>query len=621
MMRKFLLLFLSGIALSSEAQTNYALTFNGTTQDVSIGSPIPSSSSYTKEAWVYSTTNTGPRNIISSNSAPFWFNNGILSAGQAGSYSLVTDPTSFPLNRWVHVAVTYDAGTSTMRLYRDGILVSTATSVPAYTAEAAYIGSHAGTASYLQGSVDEVRIWTTALSLAELKKRMFKGPATGAANLVANYKFNDGSGTVLTNSASGANGTLRNSPTWVASPVQFGANALRFDGTDDHVIIPNTVSGNFTIEFLMNTTSTGGGGQWYNGLGIIDAEVGGVTNDWGISLSGSKVAFGIGNPDVTIASSSNVNTGNWVHVAATWNQATGQMLLYVNGVQEASATSGTALRSAPPRITIGQIQTNINRYNGSLDEVRIWNTVRTQPQIQANMAAEVNPAAESALVAYYTFDGGITAGTNAGLTLLPDFKNANNGTLSGFALTGATSNFVAQYSSLFTLPLEWLRFTASAQGNNVTLNWSTANEQNTHEFTVQHSNNNSTWNNAGNVAANNNSQTENAYQYVHNNSSSGIHYYRILQTDLDGKFHYSKVNTVRINTTTAAVVVLSNPSTNGNLQLKINKADMLLLFNSDGKVVWKQQAATGNLSVDVSNFAKGIYWLKAGSQTERIVLQ
>ncbi len=621
-MRKILLLLLTSLSFSAAAQTNYALTLNGTNQDISIGSPIPSAGSYTKEAWVYSTTNTGPRNIISSTNTPFWINGGILSAGQAGSYSLVTDGTSFPLNRWVHVAVTYNAGTSTMRLYRDGMLVSTATSVPAYTAEAAYIGSHNGAASYLQGQVDEVRIWTTALSLADLKKNIFRGPAAGAANLVSHYKFNDGSGTTLTNSASGSNGTLRNGPTWVASPVQFATNALHFDGTDDHVIIPHSVSSDFTVEFLMNTTATGGGGQWYSGLGLVDAEVGGVTNDWGTALSGSKFAFGVGAPDVTIYSTSNVNTGSWVHVAATWRQSTGEMKLYVNGVQEATATGGTNLRNAPTRITMGQIQTNINRYNGTLDEVRIWNAVRTQTEIQANMAKQVDPATQPTLSAYYTFDEGITAGTNSGLTMLHDFKNANNGTLTNFSLsTGTVSNYVAQYSSLTTLPLEWLSFSVIEQSYKAVLNWSTANEQNTASFFVEHSTNGLNWNVITNLAAAGSNQSVNVYSYTHNNPATGLNYYRIKQTDADGQYKFSKTNVLTIAEPAVALIVLSNPVVNGMLQVKMNKPGSLQLYNGNGKLVWQKQTAAGNISANISNMPKGIYWLKTDSQTEKIVLQ
>ena len=166
----------------------------------------------------------------------------------------------------------------------------------------------------------------------------------------------------------------------------------------------------------------------------MDAEVGGVTNDWGTSLTGQYLAFGIGNPDVTIHSTSTVNTGNWVHVAATWKQSSGQMILYINGTQEASNTGGTATRSAPSRITIGETQTNINRFNGTIDEVRIWNVVRTQSEIQADMNAELDPATATGLVAYYTFDQDIADGTNTGVATIIDLEGTNNGTLNQLCL-------------------------------------------------------------------------------------------------------------------------------------------------------------------------------------------
>jgi hypothetical protein len=173
----------------------------------------------------------------------------------------------------------------------------------------------------------------------------------------------------------------------------------------------------------MNTTSTGGSGDWYNGNGIVDAEVGGGTEDWGTSLNGSLLSFGIGNPDITIYSTSNVNTGSWVHVAASWSQSTGDMSLYINGVLEATGTSATSARTAPPRITLGQLQTDINFYEGAIDELRIWDVVRSGSEISANMNSEINPATETDLVAYYSFNQGITAGTNTDLLTLMDMKS------------------------------------------------------------------------------------------------------------------------------------------------------------------------------------------------------
>jgi len=624
-MRKLLLFPSTLFIIVTNAQTNDALSFNGTNNYVTIGTPLSTNTSYTKEAWVYLTTSAGARNIISSLNAPFWINGGILSAGQAGSFSLVTDASSFPLNTWVYVAVTYDQATTTMKLYRDGILLSTNNAVSSYTSENTFIGSHQGSASFFQGNIDEVRIWNTALTQTQLKQNMYKGPADNATGLLAHYKFNDGSGSTLTNSCTnttGLDGTLQNSPSWVASPVQFSANALNFDGANDIVVIPQVVSSDFTVEYWMNTSSTGpGGSQWYNGDGIVDAEVAGVTNDWGTALIGSKLGFGIGNPDITLISSTSVNTGSWIHVAATWKQSTGAMVLYINGNQEGSTTGGTNLRSAPARITFGELQTNIQRYNGSIDEVRIWNIVRTPAQIQANMNKELDPVAETNLVAYYSFDQGIAAGTNTGLTTLTDQKNTNNGTLSNFSLSGLSSNFVSQNNNLIVLPLKWLSFTAQKQNENVLLSWSTADEQNTKDFIVQHSVNIRDWNNIAIVTAAGNINTTNNYSYLHSTPAEGVNYYRILQRNIDGRYNYSETRSVNFVGKKLSFSILVNPVTDGVLKIQVNRNSNLSLYNYNGALLWKKRSPPGTELINMQVYASGTYFLKSNDQTETIIVQ
>ncbi|MCC6182218.1 MAG: T9SS type A sorting domain-containing protein [Bacteroidia bacterium] len=263
------------------------------------------------------------------------------------------------------------------------------------------------------------------------------GSAVVSPTATANY-------TVVGTSSAGCISNVATSN--VAVNICTPAAALNFDGSDDYVSIPNSINmGDFTIEFWMNTTMTGlTGSQWYYGNGLVDGEVGGVTNDMGTALVGSKVGFGIGNPDITIFSTSNVNTGSWTHVAATWNKATGAMKLYINGIQEASATStGLANRTTPSSLKIGVLNTMLRYSNVSIDDVRLWNTVRTQCEINTYMNAEI-PTNATGLVANYHFNQGNAAVLNTGIsTLLDATSNTNNGTLTNFALNGATSNWIA----------------------------------------------------------------------------------------------------------------------------------------------------------------------------------
>ncbi len=622
-MKKNLLVFITFITLAASAQTNYAINFNGSNQYASIGSPLSNNTSYTKEAWVYSTDGTGSRNIISSNAAPFWLNGGILTAGHGGQYYLITDPTVFPLNVWVHVALTYDAATTTMRLYRDGNLVNSNMSVSSnYANEPIYIGSHNAGSSLFKGSIDEVRIWNLARTQAQIKENLYKGPVATASGLVSYYKFNEGAGSTATNFTGGLNGNLQNSPSWVASPVMHSANALNLDGVNDQVILPKIVNSDFTVEYWMKTTQTAmGGGQWYSGNGIVDAEMPGGTNDWGTALLANKLAFGLGLPDLTIISTTPVNTGNWVHVAASWKQSTGEMKLYINGLQEATAFGSTNLRTAPSRIVLGALQTNLQYYNGSIDELRIWNEVRTPAQVLANMNKELVPSDETTLAASYNFNQGLAAGSNTGLTTLPDLKSTNNGVLVNFALNGTTSNFVAQNNSLIILPLQWLSFTVHEQDQKVSLNWSTANEQNTRSFIIQHSTNGTVWVNAGSIAAAGKSNATLHYSFTHTSPADGINYYRILQTDIDGRSSYSIIRSLHFNKATLPLIVLTNPVGNGTLQVKLNKPAMLSMHTSEGKRLWQKQTNPGIESINISTYAKGIYLLKANDQTEKIVVQ
>lgn len=177
------------------------------------------------------------------------------------------------------------------------------------------------------------------------------------------------------------NGVIHNGATFSTGLV---GQAFSFDGTDDYVSVNRSIQDNFTIEFWLNTTQVVGtdSGQWYEGRGLVDAEVRTVTNDFGVTLRNGKVLFGVGNPDVTIRSGV-VADGNWHHVAATRLRSTGEMRLYLDGLQVASATGGTQSLTAPPRITFGRVQVDNNPFQGKLDEVSIYDRALSPTEIQA----------------------------------------------------------------------------------------------------------------------------------------------------------------------------------------------------------------------------------------------
>ena len=104
---------------------------------------------------------------------------------------------------------------------------------------------------------------------------------------------------------------------------------------------------------------------------------------------------------------------NWTHVAATYDGSFAR--LYINGNQVAQATGtgplldlGSVARIGAGDTAPGSAQ---ERWNGLLDEVRIWSTARTQPEIAAGMFQQILAAPN--LSASYQLNGnGLDASGN-----------------------------------------------------------------------------------------------------------------------------------------------------------------------------------------------------------------
>ena len=179
---------------------------------------------------------------------------------------------------------------------------------------------------------------------------------------------------------------------------KIGAQAAQFDGTSSHVSIPRSVTDDFTVAMWVKTTDDGGwsGAQWWNGKGLVDGEVGGGGADWGTALVDGKFVVGIGSAggDTTFASSVNINDGAWHHVAATRNNTSGAVAIYVDGVLRGGGTGATGSRTLPPSLRIGSLQTGNNFLNGTLDDVRLYPRILSVSEIET-LAAELLAAPQN----------------------------------------------------------------------------------------------------------------------------------------------------------------------------------------------------------------------------------
>jgi hypothetical protein len=178
----------------------------------------------------------------------------------------------------------------------------------------------------------------------------------------------------------GYNGTVSGA-TWNPNGIVNGC--LSFNGVNNYVQITNPVGNDFSIAFWAKTTQTAGTGQWYNGAGLVDGDATGVANDFGTALVGGKFAFGVGNPDTTIVSTSPINDGNWHEFVATRVQATGVISLYVDGNLQATGTGNVNALNASSILKFGQIASGGGSFNGSLDEIKIFNRALGNNEVTA----------------------------------------------------------------------------------------------------------------------------------------------------------------------------------------------------------------------------------------------
>jgi hypothetical protein len=112
----------------------------------------------------------------------------------------------------------------------------------------------------------------------------------------------------------------------------------------------------------------------------------GAVNDFGMALCGSNLGFGVGNPDTTVLSTSNINDNQWHYCVATRDSVTGSIKVYIDGAQEASGTGPTGTKNSPTVLRIGSLQPAINYLAGQIDEVKLYN----YPLAELTVAAQYN---------------------------------------------------------------------------------------------------------------------------------------------------------------------------------------------------------------------------------------
>lgn len=215
----------------------------------------------------------------------------------------------------------------------------------------------------------------------------------------------------------------------------------------------------FTIECWMKVNSVFDDESFFSNKNWANGNNTGFVFD--VQNNGDNMKFNFKDPtnprkDLTVAV--NVLNRDWFHFAGTYKRG-GFFVVYINGVAKDSLNVSSITGSFASQYTykLGQDGTgnytyngSNPRYNGKIDEFRIWSNVRTRQQIRDNMCHSLT-GSEPSLYAYYNCNeapnanlNDLTANNNDGIWV--NSVNANY-TLSG-APIGASS--VNKYGASLT---------------------------------------------------------------------------------------------------------------------------------------------------------------------------
>jgi len=359
----------------------------------------------------------------------------LYNGGTDTNDTILTSTNSLNTNEWNHLVATINGNTSLVSIYINGILDNSAThSITDWDPDTGdnnvslligskypYNPSWAGnTAFSVQGEIDEVKIYNTALTQEEILIDMNQGSGvvmgalstasdgstasfssdrsycppgdtTASCSPIAEWKMDYKTGTtVYDTSSNGYNGSLIDSPTWNSSAQCHTGSCLQFDNSCVDVYstsFRDAFNGDEgTVEVWTRVKNAG---VWTDGTArtIFRFRVDGDnevlirrhTNNNYIQYSyeASTTLIQIGN--------SSVSDTNWMHLTITWSASNDELKAYHNSQLIGTSTGlGTWVGDLSYLYTTlagNRSDTCDNEWLGWLDNVTVYDYARTQAQI------------------------------------------------------------------------------------------------------------------------------------------------------------------------------------------------------------------------------------------------
>ena len=389
-----------------------AAAFNGTSSKIETGVNLTLQSACSLSVWVYFTGSNffpifGGNNIITGTGTTINRHFSALNTtanrfdyvNKAGAFWRSPTIALFNSNAWNHIVITDDFTNSSTssKLYVNGtqdtnFVILSATYGGAVNTNL-YIGqsiTNGSNQQYATGTLDQVRIFPTVITQAqvtELYEDEIECCTTDEVNYpvtnLAYYQLNGGTGTTVVDETNTYDGTSSN--------VTYGAglfdDAAVFNGSSSYITTSLKSKNVGTLSFWFKGSTPAGLVTLFNNNNV-------SSNYKGVMIQGQTngtlrvyIAQGNGIGALDIYTTNTFFDNNWHNAVLTWdlNSSGTNTYLYVDNVVAASGAANTGVwtsgQDSSFGLFIGAGRTNLQFFNGSLDQVRIFPTVITAGQV------------------------------------------------------------------------------------------------------------------------------------------------------------------------------------------------------------------------------------------------
>ncbi len=197
--------------------------------------------------------------------------------------------------------------------------------------------------------------------------------------LVAYYPF---SGNANDESGNGNDGTV-NGATLTLDRSGVANSAYSFDGAGDYIEIQDDDSLDPTDKLSLSFWIKPDTGDSTRMILNKHQSSSNADGSWWISLASEKIAFQA-SPFSSATTSNPIVNGKWSHIVFNYDNATESWNLYKDGILDSSGTKAFDISNNDRNLYIGAEQSSpfSNFFDGAIDDIRIYNRILTEAEVQ-----------------------------------------------------------------------------------------------------------------------------------------------------------------------------------------------------------------------------------------------